>query len=106
MPQRVFVERDSVTGLFVIDEAVLHSILHRLLQFIDQFATLVLDISKDFADGITFDNGLNLGDTIVNINMYRMCVAKKIVQVAKDFLIGTHHEHRQLVGFVGTKFMK
>ena len=67
------------------------------LQASDEFLGLILHIAQHVSHGLTVDDVLDVVAILVGGDVDGIRVAKEVVHVAQNLLIGTHEEHTDIV---------
>ncbi len=104
--QGFLVKRDRIARLFVVDLSRLDRLFDGVLQILDQFAFVVLDVGEHFVDGVPFDDRLDFHGTLVQIDVHGMRVTEQVVQIAQDLLVSSDQKDRNLVRLVTLQFMQ
>ena len=76
---------------------MLDALRHPAFELPDEFLRVVLHIVEHFLNRFAIENLVDVVMSVLHRDMRGIGVAKEIVHVAKDFLIGTHKEHTQIV---------
>ncbi len=102
--ESIFIKPEQPTGFLVVQPVLTDGHFDRLSQLAQQRVGIKLHVVEHLAHRVALDDRLEHDVAAgVQAHVYGMGVAKQVVQVAQDLLIGAHQKHPEVIRLSGER---